>query len=152
MIPARGLKRASQASCSDGLCCSHPKLGDGWRIMAGSTDPKENSTHCGCHLTAPRPLARRIEALKHPPLPTLPARPVRVEHARRAGLSQTAVLASARYLAASMHHPKKRVNWCECQTDVASSSSAAVQGGTTRLYRHLYQSRYKDRYGSHRGE
>jgi hypothetical protein len=40
----------------------------------------------------PRPPAG-IETLKHLPLSTLPARRVSVEHARRASLSQTAVLA-----------------------------------------------------------
>ena len=62
-----------------------------WPRMARCCSQREQRTPS----KAPRPPAGDIETLKHLSLSTLPARRVRVEHARRASLSQTAVLALA---------------------------------------------------------
>lgn len=115
-----------------------------WLWLAQGWSQREQHTHRGgCRSTAPRPLAR-MEALKHLPLPTLPARPVRVEHAGRASLSQTPILASARYLVASMHHPEKRLT-CASARRLSQPATERRYKGCYAIYRHFYQTGWKDR-------
>jgi len=125
MIPAKSLRGRHAATDFAALIQSLPAAG-AWLV------PKRTA-----HTAAP-PLT-----LKHIPLPTLPARPVRVEHVGRDSLSQTAILAfarEARYLIASMHHPEKRLICAGGRVPDDCRKVQVVSGGTRRTTTRLKSS------------